>query len=194
MISSYTCSLGSLAHCYLDCFLYPSFSYQLRSYLTRVPCGVSCTSAIRAGYSARNAGKIGPELIGKTRIQEAIQIAMSERAKRTGITADHVLKEIASIADDDISNYLDFRTEKVQVGIEDNKPIYEYKTIADLKDSRTINTKNISEISIGKDGQFKFKLYGRDDALVNLGKHLKLFTNNVNLSGSVAVQILDDID
>jgi len=151
-------------------------------------------SAIRAGYSARNAGKIGPELIGKTRIQEAIQIAMSERAKRTGITADHVLKEIASIADDDISNYLDFRTEKVQVGIEDNKPIYEYKTIADLKDSRTINTKNISEISIGKDGQFKFKLYGRDDALVNLGKHLKLFTNNVNLSGSVAVQILDDID
>ena len=27
-----------------------------------------------------------------------------------------------------------------------------------------------------------------------LGKHLKLFTDNVNLSGSVAVQILDDID
>ena len=141
----------------------------------------STASAIRAGYSAKNAGKIGPELLGKTRVQEAIQIAMGERARRTGITADHVLKEIASIADDDISNYLDFRTEKVQVGVEDNKPIYEYKTIADLKDSRTINTKNISEISIGKDGQFKFKLYCRDEALVNLGKHLKLFTEKLEI-------------
>jgi|SRR5665648_7500 len=151
-------------------------------------------SAIRAGYAPKNADKIGYELLGKTLVKDAIRLAIEERSKRTGITADHVLKEIASIADDDISNYLDFRTEKVQVGVEDNNPIYEYKTIADLKDSRTINTKNISEISIGKDGQFKFKLYCRDEALVNLGKHLKLFTDNVNLSGSVAVQILDDID
>jgi phage terminase small subunit len=154
----------------------------------------STASAIRAGYSPKTAESIGYENLRKPQIAKELQKAMDERAKRTGITADHVLKEIASIADDDISNYLDFRTEKVQVGVEDNKPIYEYKTIADLKDSRTINTKNISEISIGKDGQFKFKLYCRDEALVNLGKHLKLFTDNVNLSGSVAVQILDDID
>ncbi len=31
-------------------------------------------AAIRAGYSEKNAGKIGPELLGKTRISEAIQL------------------------------------------------------------------------------------------------------------------------
>lgn len=29
-------------------------------------------AAIRAGYSAKNADKIGPELLGKTRVAEAI--------------------------------------------------------------------------------------------------------------------------
>ena len=136
---------------------------------------------LRAGYQSKNPDVDGYKLLVNPSIQKELQKAMDERSKRTGITADRVLKEIASIADDDISNYLDFRTEKVQVGIEDNIPIYEYKTIADLKDSRTINTKNISEISIGKDGQFKFKLYCRDEALVNLGKHLKLFTEKLEI-------------
>lgn len=55
-------------------------------------------SAIRAGYSAKNAGKIGPELLGKTRIKEAIQIAVDARAKRTEITQDAVLQRWWDIA------------------------------------------------------------------------------------------------
>ena len=41
-------------------------------------------AAIRAGYSERNAGKIGPELLGKTRIAEAIakkQKVISEKTE-----------------------------------------------------------------------------------------------------------------
>lgn len=150
-------------------------------------------AAIRAGYSAKNADKIGSELLGKTRIHQEIQRAMDARATRLDITADKVLQEIASIAFDDISNYLDFRTEKVQVGVDEGQPIYEYKTIADIKDSRTIDTKNVSEVSIGKDGQFKFKLYCRDEALNSLGKHLKLFSENINLNAELSVKIVDDV-
>ena len=51
-------------------------------------------AAIRAGYSAVNAGKIGPELLGKTRIAQAIAIAKQDRQGRTEITADAVLREI----------------------------------------------------------------------------------------------------
>lgn len=65
------------------------------------------------------------------------------------ITAKEVLSEIASIAKDDISNYLDFRGEVTQVGETDSgEPLFAYKQIADLKDSRTIDTKNVSEVSI----------------------------------------------
>ena len=51
-------------------------------------------AAIRAGYSERNADKIGPGLLGNPRIKEAIQKAIQAREKRAGITQDYVLNTI----------------------------------------------------------------------------------------------------
>lgn len=55
-------------------------------------------AAIRAGYSEKNAHKIGPELIGKTRIAEALREAQKDRQERTFITQDRVIREIAENA------------------------------------------------------------------------------------------------
>src|ERR1051325_5148365 len=54
--------------------------------------------AIRAGYSADNAGKIGPGLVGKTRVAAAMSEAQAARSARTQITADRVLEELAAVA------------------------------------------------------------------------------------------------
>lgn len=86
------------------------------------------------------------------------------------ITAEEIIKEIASIAKDDIGNYLDFSMKSVVVGYDDDGPIYEDRIVVDIKDSKDIDTKNISEINIGKDGQFKFKLYQKDTALYKLAE------------------------
>ena len=51
-------------------------------------------AARRAGYSARSANRIGPELLGKTCICEAIEKAKAKRSARTGITQDDVVKEL----------------------------------------------------------------------------------------------------
>lgn len=99
------------------------------------------------------------------------------------VSAKEVLKELKSIAFDDIGNYLSFKTVKAVVGYEDGEPIVDYKTVVDIKDSETIDTKNISEIAIGRDGQFKFKTYCRDHALIQLGKHLGLFKDKVEVTG-----------
>ena len=40
-------------------------------------------AAIRAGYSAKNADKIGSQLLGKTRVAEAIQAEKTARSERT---------------------------------------------------------------------------------------------------------------
>ena len=48
-------------------------------------------AAIRAGYKAGNsqrASEIGNELLQKAPVSEAIQQAMAERSKRTGINQD----------------------------------------------------------------------------------------------------------
>ncbi len=55
-------------------------------------------AAIRAGYAPKNADKQGSQLLGKPRVSEAIQEAMKKRSKRTEITQDKVLNEIASNA------------------------------------------------------------------------------------------------
>lgn len=66
-------------------------------------------AAIRAGYSRKTANRIGPQLLVKTCIQEELAKAMQRRAKRTEITADRVLKELAAIALDDAADYQDSR-------------------------------------------------------------------------------------
>lgn len=64
-------------------------------------------AAKRAGYSAKNAGKIGPELLGKTRISAAIQKAMQARSDRTEVTQDYVINKLKEITDKDASDAQD---------------------------------------------------------------------------------------
>lgn len=54
-------------------------------------------AAIRAGYSEKTSSRIGPELLGKTWIQSAIQAQMDKRAARVEITADDVLTGIQRV-------------------------------------------------------------------------------------------------
>lgn len=61
-------------------------------------------AAIRAGYSAKNADKIGSQLLGKTRVSEAIQAEKTARSERTEITQDYVLKKLKEIADSPASD------------------------------------------------------------------------------------------
>lgn len=150
-------------------------------------------AALRAGYSKKTAMEQGYQLLQKKAVQEAIQKAMDERSKRTEITADNVIQEIARIAFDDIKNYLDFRTELQHVGDEPStgEPIYRYSQVIEMKDSKEIDTRNIQEVSYSPKDGFKFKLYDKQKALVDLGKHLKLFTEKVEHSGTVTHQTVD---
>ena len=59
-------------------------------------------AAIRAGYSPRTAGQIGHRLTRHPSVSAAIAVAMAQRSRRTGISADRVLRELARIAFADI--------------------------------------------------------------------------------------------
>ena len=54
-------------------------------------------AAIRAGYSVKTANRIASENLSKPDIQRKIQELQQERAERTEITQDRVLKELAGI-------------------------------------------------------------------------------------------------
>src|SRR6056297_478874 len=64
-------------------------------------------AAIRAGYSEDSANNIGPENLLKPSIQKEIQKLKDVRSKRTQITADKVLEELARIGYSKITDYLE---------------------------------------------------------------------------------------
>lgn len=107
-----------------------------------------------------------------------------ELKERNMVTVEKVLNELSHIAFDDISNYLSYKTVKTLQGTDDEgEPIIGYQTVVDLKDSDTIDTRSIAEVSIGTNGTFKFKQYCKDNALVQLGKYLGMFTDKMELTG-----------
>lgn len=57
-------------------------------------------AAIRAGYSAKTASRIGPELLGKTCIQDAVRKERDSLANRTEITQESIMADIEAIKRD----------------------------------------------------------------------------------------------
>lgn len=64
-------------------------------------------AAIRAGYSAKTAGQIGERLLKKVEAQALLSERMKAREKRTEITQDRVLQELAKIGFSDICRAID---------------------------------------------------------------------------------------
>lgn len=126
-------------------------------------------AAKRAGYSLKTADKQGFQLLEKARIQEAIQAEMKEREKRTEITADRVLQELARIGFSDIGDFVDYGPAGVTI-----------------KESSEVDTKALAEVSekrSDKGSTVTFKLHDKVSALEKLGRHLGLFKDKVELTG-----------
>lgn len=134
-------------------------------------------AAIRAGYSSRNADKIGHELLGKTRVSDAISKAMAERSKRTGINQDRVLLELARIGFAKITDVVDPETAKI-------------KTDASEDDLACIQSIKIKPNEFGTEREVR--LYDKKSALVDLGKHLGMFKDKIDLNADLDLNITID--
>lgn len=139
-------------------------------------------AAVRAGYSTSTAGAIGAENLKKPQIRACIDKALAEQSKRTGVTADRVVRELAKVAFVNSADVVDFNSATV-------------KPDASKDDTAAIASVRVKTIPT-KDGdgvEREIKLADKLKALELLGKRYGLFTDNVNVSGEGVVQIVDDI-
>lgn len=147
-------------------------------------------AAIRAGYSKKNADKIGSELLGKTRVAEYIAERKADRMERTEITQDMVLRELANIAFSNAADYASVIEKQAMVEVEGNMiPVLDengdpvmYRTVEPtLTESLTEEQKRaLAVIKKGRDG-FEVKPYDKVRALELLGKHLGMWTERVEV-------------
>lgn len=128
-------------------------------------------AARRAGYSKKTADRIGPELLGKTCVSQAIREAMQKRNQRTEITQDRVIRETAKLAFFDVRKMFD----------KEGKPL----DISKLDDDTAaalvgIDVQDVYEDS-GDGKEFvgyikKYKMADKLKALELLGKHTGAWT------------------
>lgn len=135
-------------------------------------------AAIDAGYSAKNAGKIGPALVGDSRIAAAIQAAMDKRAEKLEITAERVLEEIAAVAFAHMGQYVTWHDDRVS-----------------LMDSSEVDPRAVAEVkqTVNQFGNnVGIKLHDKLGALEKLGKHLGMWNDRGDAGGQPLVKAYPD--
>lgn len=140
-------------------------------------------AAIRAGYSPDTAAEIASENLTKPNIHAHINHAMAVRSKRTGVNQDRVVRELARIAFINADELIDTSTATVKEG-------------ASTDDLAAIASVKVKVV----EGDFssverEVKLCDKIKALELLGKHLGMFTDKVELRGSIETDVkkLDDV-
>lgn len=137
-------------------------------------------AAIRAGYSPDTAQEQSSRLLSNVMVKAAVDKAMAERSRRTGVNADRVLLELAKIGFANITDVVDVDTAKVR---EDAKE----------EDLACIQSIKIKPTEYGTEREIK--MYDKKAALVDIGKHLGMFKDKLELSGSLDAEKtkLDDL-
>lgn len=137
-------------------------------------------AAIRAGYSQGTARCIGSENLGKPEIAQAIAVAQEERARRTHVTQDMIIRELARIG------FSDLRKMMTDTGALIDPRDWDDDTAAAVS-SLEIVTKPTRECD--EDGEklvsyiHKIKTWDKNSALDKLAKHLGMFVEKHEHTG-----------
>lgn len=146
-------------------------------------------AAIRAGYSKDTARQMGSENLSKPDIADAIAERRKAQAEKLDLSADRVLRELSLIGFANMQDYVrvtsdgDPFVDLSQLTRDQAAAIGEV-TVEDFVTGRGDDARDVRRV--------KFKLSDKRAALVDLGRHLKLFTDKVEHSGNITIAITED--
>lgn len=129
-------------------------------------------AAIRAGYSTKTANEQGSQLLAKLSIQEAIGGAMAERSRRTGVSQDRVVQELAKIAFVKMTDIVDDQCRIKETATDDDLSCIEL-----VKFKKT--TGKVSGI------EREVRIAPKLKALELLGKHLGMWNDKLDVNVAV---------
>lgn len=141
-------------------------------------------AAIRSGYSEKTAHTIGHENLSKPEIAQAIAAAQLERAKRTEITQDRVLQELARIGFADIRDLFEWDEESASFIPSRDLTEDQAAAVSEIQ-AETTTTRERNGTTTDTTVKLKLKTYDKLGALDKIGKHLGMFVDRVEHSGEI---------
>jgi len=139
-------------------------------------------AAIRAGYSPKSAEQQGSVLLRNPKVRAYIDQRIAELSRRTGVTQERIIRELARIAFLDPTQLIDMDTaELLSDAAEDDRA-----AIASVK-VKTIPT----EAGTGVEREVRFA--DKIKALELLGKRFGMWLDRQQVDVQGAVQIVDDV-
>lgn len=130
---------------------------------------------IRAGYKFKSenvAAASAAKILRNPKIQEKIQAEMAKREKRTEITQDRVLREIANLAFTDRTGIVNLKKNRVII-----------QDFEELTPEQRACVAGVKETKYGIEVSF----YNKEKALEMLGRHLGMFNDKVKIDGEMTV-------
>src|SRR4051794_17846978 len=133
-------------------------------------------AAIRAGYSTATASQIGSRLLGNVKVAAAIAEAQAARSRRTEVTADRVVLELARVAFGDPRRVMSWGLGGVKL-----------RPSAELADEEAAIVAEVAETTTKEGGSLRVKTVDKLGALRLLGQHLGMFAEKVDMRATVSV-------
>lgn len=154
-------------------------------------------AAIRAGYSEKTANEQGSRLLANVKISEEVARKHGKNLQKLDITAERVLRELELLGFSNMQDYVNCGEGAIRIDLSkltrDQFAAVQEVTVEEF-------TERTGELDDGKPvfenvKRTKFKLTDKRAALVDLGKHLKLFTDKVEHSGKIGIgpDLMDSI-
>jgi len=147
---------------------------------------VGSDAAVRAGYSPGRAKQTASDLLADPDVQAYVAKLQAERAKRCEITADMVLAEYAKLAFLDPRKFFDEHGNLIDI----------HKLPAEVAAALAGMDVSVERVGEGEQGkpQFamvrKIKFVDKKGTLDSLARHLGMFIDKVEHSGSVTSPLI----
>ena len=140
-------------------------------------------AAIRAGYSEKTAAATAARLLRNVNIQAEISRRQKDLRRRTEVTQERVVMELARVAFADATDFVQVETRIINRGdIEVPLELAVHKETAELSaDQRAA----IASIKQGANG-VEIKLHDKIKALELLGRHIGMFNDKLDIKATIS--------
>lgn len=137
-------------------------------------------AAIRAGFSKNGASSTAFNLLAKPAVKDEIEQRQKALAEKYGVTVERIIAELEKIGFSNLKNYSrlvgDARVIDMSATTDDELAALSEMTIEEFTEGRGKDAREVRKV--------KIKLHDKKGALVDLGKHLGMFKERIEVGGA----------